>query len=274
MARKKKNRKKQMPPLSWVDKFVYWTVIILSFGGMSVTFLPVILYQKNIAFSDETVIACSMGLGIVFTVPLSIWFLVIGVCTYESGYKKRLPLFGIKGFRYGPPQWAPKYPLFMKNKPSRYCLTEKQKATVGIVIVLSVLCWAVLPLSFYERTCLHEDGSITYYNAVNQAEERWDPEDIRGIKLDTDRVGGKSTSLWSVEISFVTDQDDEITFKAGEFSSEWEKTMETMLRIKERYLPAVTIRGTDNLEQVVKDHDLTEVEQALLYQLFDVSKEP
>ena len=60
MARKKKNRKKQMPPLSWVDKVVYWVAMILSFCGIWVI-LPVLLLQRHIAFQDNTVIASSEG---------------------------------------------------------------------------------------------------------------------------------------------------------------------------------------------------------------------
>lgn len=271
MARKKKNRKKQMPPLSWADKVVYWVAMILSFCGIWVI-LPVLLLQRHIAFQDNTVIASSEGPGVLFVIPLTIWFVAVFACVYEA-YKKRTPLFGIKGFRYGPPQWAPKYPLFMKNKPSRYWLTEKQKIAIGILAVLTVLCWAVFPMSFYERTCLHTDGSLTYYNAVNQAEKHWETQNIHAVKFDICLTGGKSAN-WVIELTLETEDETEFYFRGGEFAGSWEETLGNMLRIKEHFSRSVSIDGVEYLDHLIEDYSFTDAELELLYQLFDVSNEP
>lgn len=270
MARKKKNRKKQMPPLSWLDKFVYWVAMILSFCGIWII-LPVFLLQKYIAFQDDTVIASSEGPGILFVIPLTIWFVAVFACVHEA-YKKRTPLFGIKDFRYGPPRWAPKYPLFMKNKPSRYCMTEKQKVTIGILAVLSVLCWAVLPLSVFERISLHADGSLTHYNAVNQVEEHWKSQEVHAVKFDICLTGGKSPN-WVIELTLETEDETELYFRGGEFVGTWEETLENMLRIKERFSRSVTIDGVENLDHLIEDASFTDAELELLYQLFDVNEE-
>ena len=54
MARKAKKRMHRMPPLSFLDKLIYWIIFLLIAGcDLLLIFVPLYL-RKRIAFSEET----------------------------------------------------------------------------------------------------------------------------------------------------------------------------------------------------------------------------
>ena len=71
-----------------------------------------------------------------------------------------------------------------------------------------------------------------------------------------------------------TEDETEFYFRGGEFAGKWEETLRNMLHIKERFSRSVTIDGVEYLDHLIDDASFTDAELELLYQLFDVSKEP
>lgn len=126
MARKAKKKIHQMPPLSFVDKLIYWTVMALQVVFFLALMFGALLLREKIAFSDETVVAASEHISLWWMIVPSFSLLIV-VIPWGRWYQDRRPLFGRRNFKYGPPAWPRVYPLFMKNKPPVWVSERKKK---------------------------------------------------------------------------------------------------------------------------------------------------
>lgn len=278
MPRKAKKRVHPMPPLSVADKLIYGTIFVLLVGAYIVLVLfPLILRQK-IAFSDASVIASEDNASTFWLiVPWMTFFLMTFILWYDK-YASRIPIFGRKNFKYGPPAWPKVYPLFMKNKPyvwvSEKKKRQKKQLAVILVIVLAV-SFIPFPWSLYGRDCLRYDGSIVCYNMFNKQTREFASGDIADIEIETFKYGtGKyNTNIhWGVQIAFRTDSGRKYTFEHREFRTDtgtaysW---LDAMLRLKGRFDPGIIhYDGQEKLDRVIADWEFSPEEIEKLYQLF------
>ena len=279
MARKAKKRIHQMPPLSFVDKLLYWIVLMLLCAAYLILLIGPLLLRDKIAFSDATVIAVEDHASMLWFLVPWITFFPITFFLWLLPYQKRIPIFGKKNFKYGPPAWPKIYPLFMKNKPPVWISERKKKERKQIATILLVVLligFIPFPWSLYGRDCLRYDGSVVRYNMFNSQTHEFSSGDIEEIEIKTYRYStGKhyKTRHWGVRMVFKTDSGKKYVFSHRDFRNDTHSEtiywLEWMLDIKKRYDPGVIYYdGLEDLEHVIADRDLNQEEVEMLYRLF------
>lgn len=278
MAKKKKKRQ-QMPPLSTLDKLIYW-VILLLLGIMYLVLLLGPLYLRDqIAFEDSMVIAKTDNASVFWlAVPWLTFFLTTFILWWNT-YQDRRPIFGRRNFKYGPPAWPKIYPLFMKNKPYVW-ISEREKKnrqmTALVLTIILLISFIPFPWALYGRDCLYSDGSIAQYSMFNKQTE-FISGPIDSAELETYRYStGKyhKTTHWGVQLILTADSGREYVFKYSDFRNDVQTGtpywLSAMLLLKRRYDPEIiAYNGTENLEKVIADRGLSYVESQMLYALFD-----
>lgn len=281
MARKAKKKVHPMPPLSAVDKLIYWTLIAALFAlDLFLIFGPLILVDI-IAFADETVIASVIGPGFLWCFPSFAVVAAVTVVLWDRGYKKRIPIFGRKNFKYGPPAWPRVYPLFMKNKPhvrvsQKEAKRKKKMNTLLAAVVL--LSFIPFPWSLFGRTTLQQDGSVARYNVFNVQVKDFSSGEVDRVEFEAYEHHRRRNAFdpWAVRVCLTTESGKEYCFAYIDFRSDTQDHapgwLSAMLALKSRYRPEIiTYSGTENLQKVIRDNELTVEQQAMLYQLFDIS---
>lgn len=239
--------------------------------------------QKSNYFRQCEVIACSFTSSL-WCLCLCLWFLCFFLSIGESLYRKRIPLFGDREINYGPPQYPPIYPLFMRDKPYHYVspkkLAKKRKRTTIVCVVwISTFVLSIFMLipAVFARQCLYTDGSISTYNMFNSQTCNYRINDIESVHLDVSTLTSKQNRYRQYHVEMVIKTDDGEEYVFNEFSFDdvdcdngYSDQYANMLRIKELYGQLVTIKGIDLLPKVIKTQELSADEIALLYQLFEV----
>lgn len=281
MARKAKKKLHKMPPLSFVDKLIYWTIMVLLVASYFLLMFGTLYLRNKMAFADEAVIAVEENASLFWlAVPWFTWFILTFI-PWVYWYQERMPIFGRRNFKYGPPAWPRVYPLFMKNKPpvwvSERKKKEKKQRAIFLLVVL-LLSFIPYPWSLYGRDCLRDDGSIVQYNMFNRQIREFRSGEIAEIEIRTFKysTGGQYNwkSCWGVEMVFKTDSGKKYCFDSREFRSDREAEIEYwlswMLQIKGRYDPElIRYDGVKHLKSVIAYQSLNQEEVQLLYQLFN-----
>lgn len=279
MARKAKKRIHQMPPLSFVDKLIYWAIFALLCVAYFTLLLVPLYWRHIIAFSDTAVIAVDDNASTWWLIVPWITFFLMTFILWLQPYQKRIPIFGRRNFKYGPPAWPKIYPLFMKNKPPIWVSERKEKERKQIAVILLVvllISFIPFPWSLYGRDCLCYDGRIVQYNMFNGQTHEFTSGEIADIEIETFRysTGRYNTKQhWGVQMVFKTDSGRKYTFEHRDFRSDtnfetlyW---LEWMLTVKKRYDPSIIhYDGLENLYRVIANRSLSQEEAQMLYQLF------
>lgn len=277
MARKTKKRNGEMPPLSFVDKLIYCVIFLILcmvyFGGIWGS----MLLRDKIAFSDPTVMAAhERGSLLWLSVPL-MTVLLMTFIPWIQLYQARRPIFGRKDIRYGPPQWAKVYPLFMKNKPAVWVSEREKKSrrrTAALLLVLLMVGFIPFPWTLYGRNCLRRDGSCVQYNSFDRLEKEFASEEISAVEIRTGRYSsGRYTTRWGVQMRLTTDSGEEFLFEHHDFRGDTQDGtlcwLNGMLEAKACYDPQIIrFDGVEKLERVIADQQLDQEQIELLYQLF------
>lgn len=268
-----------MPPLSFVDKVIYWTILLILcvlYFGLA---LVLMFLRERIAFADDMVIAKADNISYLwFLVPWMTFFLMTFIL-WLIPYEGRRPIFGLRNFKYGPPAWPKIYPVFMKNKPYVWVSErskENRKKIAVLLLVILLVSLVPFPWALYGRDCLRADGRIEQYSMFNNKVQDFSPGQISDVEFETYRyrIGRYSTRVyWSVRISLTTDSGRTYTFAARDFRGGGTEGapfwLAAMLELKTRYDPSVvTYSGKEDLQKVVTDQGLTRAEEDMLYQLF------
>lgn len=279
MAKKAKRRIHQMPRLSPLDKLIYRIMMMLLIAVYFLSlFIPFHL-RELISFRDDTVIAATSGGDILLILIPWITFFLMTFLLWLQAYQDRRPIFGIRNFKYGPPAWPKIYPLFMKNKPRVYISprAKKQRRSLAIFLVTVLLVsFLFFPLALYGREVLHYDGSITEYSPFNRITHAFYSGECAEIQIGTYRYSaGKynTTVNWGVKMTFIMENGRKYVFDHRDFRRDTQTDicywLTAMLNIKGRHRPEIiSYHGTDKLDRVISNRNLSEAEQALLYQLF------
>lgn len=273
VPRKAKKKVHPMPKLSFIDQLIYWTVILLLIC-MLLAFILLPFYIKHLtAHAEDLVIAHESTISVLWQFVPFIAFLTAFCWCCLLPYTKRIPIFGRRNFKYGPPAWPRIYPLFMKNKPkiwvSQYEKQKKRKRILWLVGLL-VLGLITFPLSFFGRECLRSDGGITQYSMFNTQTRAFSSEEITSVVIRAVNFRRKT----GVEIKLTTDTGKTYTFDNRDFNlynPHISHTLEVMLALKNQYDPdIISYKRTDRLDSVIFSYNLTPEEADILYQLFDV----
>lgn len=272
--KKAKRRKPLRPPLSFLDKTIYFLLLLLSYGLGFFLLVLLLLLRRSIAFSDPGVVAASAkDLSFFFLAPLFLFLVCTPVCFWELTAGNKLPLFGNREINYGRPPWDEHcFPLFGSRHKKGGIVRPSKKATHRFVaLTLTVLFALTLllgSLSLCSRKSLYPDGSLICYNSFNQPTERYAPEDFSHLTLHADlHRGVRLYRKWYCEISLLTRTGKTFTFYQYEFrDNTW---LEEMARIKSRFSSGnISIQGQQNLERIISNYDLTPEESQSLKTLF------
>ncbi|MBR6825002.1 MAG: hypothetical protein IKM59_00460 [Oscillospiraceae bacterium] len=115
---KKKRRGLPVPPLSPLDKFLYFLgSVLLAAFIIGILLFRLIVIPRWIAMADSGMIAITEGVGVLLWTPFLLYIAISGACMLGKGFDCRIPIFGNKRVKYGPPRWGEVYPLFSKNRP-------------------------------------------------------------------------------------------------------------------------------------------------------------
>ncbi len=278
MPRKAKKKMHRMPPLSFLDKLIYWTIFLVLAVSYLVLLLGPLSLRNKIAFADTAVIAVHDHTSVLWLiVPWMTWFLMTFVLWYLP-YERRKPIFGKRNFKYGPPAWPKEYPLFMKNKPCVFVSERKRKERKQLAVILLVvllISFIPFPWSLYGRNCLYNDGSIAQYNMFNTQTREYAPEDISEVTFDVIRYrsGRHGPRHWGVRITLITEDGKRYPFGHRTFRDDEQGQIRywlaAMLDMKACFHPAIIhYEDLEDLDLVVADKNMSQEEAKLLYQLF------
>ena len=275
MPRKAKKYVHPMPPLSALDKVIYLSAIwLLAIAGIAFLFSG-FWVREVLAFRDEAVIAYdtnSQG----WNLPFSFLLLFFALWIYLDPYNARLPLFGRRNFRYGPPAWPRTYPLLMKNRPKPQRTPRQRiirKRICIAVIVISLACSITIPWGLCQRDCLNQNGSITAYNIWNAEKDNYLSGQIESVEFKAYRTSRRRRSWrkqYHVQVIMTTRDGEQFTFVCFNFQDD-EHWVHAMLQLKARYTPEIIhYSGAEYLQDVIDYYDMTTDEAQLLYQLFNM----
>ena len=279
MAKKSKKKFHPVPALGWVDKLIYYTAmaVVLLFA-----ILTLVLYshlRESIAYCDPDVIASMNGIGYAQFIWMIFWFITAFVLICVP-YGKKQPIFGKKGVKYGPPAYLPVYPLFMKNKPYKWVSErevkrkKKAKTISALALILTFLfSCGMFTLSLSGRAVLNNDGTITVYNAINKETEHYKKSDITSVSLETHKYYSRYSNYWTIRYVMNT-EDKKFEYAIGSFKGADQEQLQNMLYVKEELYPnLITISGSENLQKVFRDQNLSAEEQKQVYELFELTQQ-
>ncbi len=281
MGKKKSKKRINMPKLSLLDRCIYWFIFLVLCGlWVLIAALPYLMYD-SIVFEDEAVVAGHQRATVLWVLVPWMTFFLTTFILWQMPYSERRPLFGIRGYQYGPPRTPKIYPVFRKGYP-RNQLSDKQKQNrrriALVLVILLLVSFIPYPWAFYGRDSLYYDGSIRQYNIFNVEKVHYSSGEIASVEFHgaTYTTGGKysRTRHYTVQVILTADSGKEYTFNATDFrdsKGEAASWLTEMLALKRRFDPSIiTFSGEDKLNKVVLDQNLNEAEQLLLMELFEI----
>ena len=285
-GKKKRRQRKSMPPLSLLDKCIYWLLGVLITAALVGQLWGWCLWRERVQFGDEQVgcIATHWSMLWVAVPMFSLPCTAVGLwCGLYYGGQ---PIFGIPGFRYGPP-YPRIYPLFMKERPKPKPREQRGRRIFAAFIVgVNLVCVAIGLLSIHGRDSLYRDGSVRQVNMFGVISGEYSARDAEQVVLavysykysGSSRLFGSGREQWSVRLELQMTDGERFEFNPGgvrpdEQTGEgrvWFRELETLL---EQY-PAQSIHraNAQDLDRAVRDTTLTEAETALLLELFGLSE--
>ena len=276
MSRKKKHGAKK-PPLSRLDKNIYWTLIWLNVVLAILFWLGFGFWIPcAVGFSEAGVVACSEQWGWIASLYVALFLWLTFTMILTSGLDKKQPIFGNKAAK--PSVLQPMltvYPIVSKDFWQNLTKKAKKKMlTVGIVLaVLLSVGITVLWLSFYPRTVLYEDMHMERYDINNQMTDyrHLDTADSITIAIERHSSGGRShRSYYDLHLR-ASFGEESYGFETDEFEKMNDaNALRFLISVKERYGSRVNIAGVDMAETLIRTKDWGSTEKALLYELLDL----
>ena len=269
MPKGKKTRKKRpgMPPLSLVDRVIYAVLgagMLIIWAGFAL-WLCLAMPMPG-WFETDAVIACRVHASRLWALPFFISLSVTFLGLWSGTYGEKRPIFGIKGFLYGPP--LPKiYPLFMKNKPPKKPRDRAaQRMIVGLVLGINLLMLSVFPLSLNGRDEWHPDGSVRDVNMFGRVAAEYEASDAGTVILGSEghaRGKGWRRHVWlNLKVEIVMKDGERYAFEFGDSDSVRE--LESVLV----HYRAISPDPATDLDRLASDMDLDAGAEKILRRLF------
>lgn len=275
----KKDRRKRRPPLSLLDKSIYWLGLFLSFI-LSLLFVYCLgSITDIIAFQDSSVVAYNSHVSFLFGMPVVLYVETSAFVFCIAALEGKKPIFGNKKIQYGETPWAKDwFPLFDSRRKQIYIKPSKKQFRRHMIIIWFVgllLCSLFVPLGFFGRDCLTYNNSIITYNLLNQEElAPYTPEDYSHLNIQARYVVGyRMSDYWEYEITIGMKDGKSFTFSSGDFNRRepnyQERCLNKMLDIKTFFTPdAITIKGEHNIDEVADYLGMNDEQKQLLQELF------
>ena len=286
-GKKKRRQRKSMPPLSLLDKCIYWLLGVLMTAALVGLLWGWCLWRERVQFGDEQIVCIATHWSMLWVaVPMfSLPCTAVGLwCGWYYGGQ---PIFGIPGFRYGPP-YPRLYPLFMKDRPKPKPRERRGMRTFAAILVgVNLVCGAFGLLGIHGRDSLYRDGTVRQVNMFGGTSgeySAWDAEQVvlavysYRTSSSSGRLFGSGPRQWSVRLELQMTDGERFEFNPGGFRRDeepgevraWLRELEQLLEL----YPAQNIQcvNVQDLDRAIRDMKLNEAETALLLELFGLSE--
>ncbi len=285
MKKNKKSKKKNLsrrPPLSTIDKCVYFVLFAVRFLFVALYLVCVFRGCQLLAFRDPNLLASSKGLSFLLVFPFVAHVGLSAGAVLHKYADNKTPIFGNEKIKYGEPPWAKDcFPLFGHHRkktalsPSE---AKRRRSRAAVWCAVAVLFLLLVPFGLFGRDCLYRDLSVNSYNAVNQITGRtYTQEKYARLTIQTDffSLRRSFSSHWSYAVSIEMSDGKVFRFSSEDFDPRDENrkdtALKTMLEIKNRFSPdRITVGGAENVDRVAEYLNLSEEQTRLLYELFSL----
>ena len=277
-VKRKENKRHLRPPLTFLDKSIYFLCIAFSILG---TLLLVFCFDdiKNmIAFNKPETVAYKSNSSFLFALPFIMFLETSGLVLSSSGWQSKKPIFGSKKYKYGKhPFKEDCFPLFSPQKRNQR-KTPSQKKLVrqmtilwcSVLIVFSCL----VPFSLFGRSAMYQDNRIEKINLINNVSDTYTTNDFSELTIQAKYVSGYRTAdYWKYEI--IIEMKDGKTFSFSNRDFDWrvsgskDNCLDKMLEVKNLFNPdSITIKGANNIGEVSDFLGFDEQQEAKLKLLF------
>ncbi|MBR4308182.1 MAG: hypothetical protein IKT58_01165 [Oscillospiraceae bacterium] len=273
-ARKNRKRKPLAPPLSFLDRCIYGIVILMSFTLPIVGIILLMHFAERKYTADPTVLAYACGNEWLCLFPFVLYILISGLVWGDMAMTDRKPLFGRKDVRYGPPQWAPIYPVFSKKyrkvwrRPAHSTVISlKRKGTRAWLIGLAV----TLLLSTFAIGCRRTvtEGDVFHRISSFGRETIYTPEDPESLSIGIHKVG-KTPGNYTLSMTFSMKDGRNMRFSMGNFTEGTRmECLAAMLRLKSYVDPQnISYYGQRRLLWYMSKEGFSYEERLLFSQLY------
>ncbi len=276
MSLKRKLTSKK-PPLSAIDKFTYYFLILSTFAFW--IFLIYSLWRgipEKIAYSVDGAIAVNTDSISLIQCILLPYGAMMSSLLPVYGLSKLQPIFKVKKVKDTPLKHYIKVnPVFSKQFWKD--LTKKDFRKV-IILVSSIMLSFVLSIAisaFFvcRRTTLYVDKSIKTYNSFNEVKTDVMFDDANTLVLGIEKYAHRGSRHWYIFIEFVYEEESyKFTTPAFDTKTRTE-TLEYMLYVKEHFSYGEYELIYD--EYLIKDlfhfENFSDYEKKLVYDLLDIN---
>ena len=277
-AKRKKHKKNQYPPLTFVDHCIYFICIILSvLAGMLLNdhFEDI---RQAIAFSAPHTVAFVSSASSILSIPFLLFLLISLILPVAGGWDSKKPVFGSKKYKYGEYPFADDcFPLFSRNK-KRVKKTPRKKKVILIIVamwcVTALILASLVPFSLAARRALYDDNRVEKINLFNKVTATYTPDDFSRLTVRANFVVGfRGSGYWQYELKIKMKDGKTFAFCNRDFNRRApgakDLCLDKMLEIKELFdSDAIVIEGAGHIDRVSSDLDFNEQQYEKLKELF------
>ncbi len=274
-----KNRKKRKhlrtPPLSFVDKCMYFMLLIL-FLAFLIGYIIFVggIWERNAILSDPSVVAVDFK-ALFWRVPFLLYVVISGFTFLLYCYEDRKPIFGNRDKKYQSGHWEKVYPVFSKewrekrkkDKASEIRFRRKMWTVWFIGLGITVL---LIPFGLFGRWILDDHGVFHRYNFLNQETVSYSASQAEEMRVSIT----KHKYRYSIQLSLSMDQGGKVVLNMGDFSGEnKEEILQHMLSLKNEISPnKLFYKNLYRLDRLISYMDPTPAERKLLDSIFNIQE--
>ena len=281
MARKIK--KPKPPPLAIWDKAIYGVLIL---GCFALFLLLLGLFDRL----QAQAIAARTDPQTRLAAPTQLWFALFPVLSPLTLFFLLLewmpmPIFEKPGIAYGRYPYQDYAPLLSRTQPLRRAKpqiwADKMRRSRQLLGGMALMLLLGLP-SVCPRNALDQDLSIRHYNIVNLCTRETAPRDIAQVEFIAFHGQSRhSGEYWEYHIRAQAEDGRNIAFREFVVPNGEETALRCLLEWRQAVEQSggeITFKARDRITHlsvrellplIARDHQMSETETALLYELFD-----
>lgn len=276
--KRKDNKKHLRPPLTFLDKSIYLSCIILSFFVCLVLVFCFDNIRNAIAFDVPYVIAYTEHASYLFTVPFILFLETSSLVLFIAGWESKKPIFGSKKYKYGEyPFREDCFPLFSSQKRNQHKTPSRKKFVRQMTILwcsFLIIFSCFIPFGLFGRNVIYQDHHIETVNCINKLSNTYTVNDFSELTIRSRYVSGyRVADYWEYEITIGMKDGKSFSFSNGDFDWRIPDTkdvcLDKMLEIKGLFdSDNITIKGADDIDEVSDYFEFNEQQRKKLQLLF------
>lgn len=282
----KKRKPLPLPPLSLLDKLLYFVAILIGTAIPIGCLIGLFALRSRIALADPALLATA-GNGNVYLLyslvtPFYLLLVVPVLCPIIQLLQRKQPLFGNKRVKYGEFPYKNVYPLFSPNRPKQQRTPEEAQINLQDTRLLcsfllaALLLGIVILCTLCSRTTLRQDYSIVSYNGFNHITHNYEKADIQALHIESYGLPGANHNFkWTFRLNIQMSDGRTYHLFPGSFhsaSGDGISALSDILKFRNSVPQPVWVTGKENIEDIIYDSDYSAEEAALLYAIFGISQ--